>query len=141
MVTKHEKLVDQLNDSDRTIARLKRSDRAKGKVWQRNLRLKATLQRYTLQATSGPLQPDADTQASLMEALALVNERIEELESKGSALLDALEKRNDSSGSDEDEMEDNGGAKLTEAEVAFRGVIEDETFKEQKEYWAELLNE
>jgi len=142
VIIKHDKLVDQLNDSVRAAARLKKSDRAKGKVWQRNLRLKATLQRYTSQMTSGSAKQDANTEASLLEALALANERIEELESKGEVLLEALDKHNDSSdsrkGGDE---EDCGTAQLLEAEVAFRGVLEDETFKEQKGFWQDLLRE
>jgi hypothetical protein len=32
-------------------------------------------------------------------------------------------------------------ARVLGAEVAFRGVLEDESFKEQKENWADLLNE
>jgi hypothetical protein len=69
----------------------------------------------------------------------LAAERIEELESTGSRLLEALEERNDSCGSeDEDE---HGEARLLEAEVVFMGVIEDETFQEQKDLWKDLLGE
>ncbi|KAF1920217.1 hypothetical protein BDU57DRAFT_552665 [Ampelomyces quisqualis] len=138
-MTKHDKLVDQLNEKDRTIARLKKSDRAKGKVWQRNLRLKTTLQRYASKATSSPANTDANTESSLLEALALAAERIEELESTGAVLLEALGQQNGSCGS-EDEEEDSE-ARLLEAEVVFRGVMEDETFQEQKEMWKEMLNE
>lgn len=134
-VTKHDKLVDQLNDSDRVIVRLKKSDRTKGKVWQRNLRLKATLGRYTTQA---PTTPDVNTEAALLEALALANGRIEELESKGTALLEALSIWNNIP-SEEDAYD--GTARLVEAESTFQKVLEDETFKEQKENWTELLTE
>jgi hypothetical protein len=143
LIDMHDKVVDQVNDAMRTITRLKKSDRSKGKVQQRNLRLKATLQRYTSQGTSATTQAAADTEATLREALALANDRIEELETKGEALLDALEKRNDSCGSDDgDEMREGDlEAGVLGAEVAFRGVLEDESIKEQKENWAELLNE
>ncbi|KAI4619522.1 uncharacterized protein J4E87_007412 [Alternaria ethzedia] len=142
LVSAHDKLVDQLNDAMRTIARLKKSDRTKDKVQQRNLSLKATLHRYTSQGTSATTQAAADTESTLREALALANERIEELETKGGAMLDALEKRNDSCGSDEEEEMGQGDveAGMLEAEVAFRGVIEDESFKEQKVLWLDLLD-
>jgi hypothetical protein len=138
-VTSNDKLVGQLKDADRYVARLKKSDRAKGKVWQRNLRLKTTLNRYASQMAFSSLQQDSNTEAGLLEALALANERIEELESKGSALLDVLEQRNDSYGSDEDENDNS--TRLLEAEVALRGVLENETFREQKGQWDDLLKE
>jgi hypothetical protein len=138
-VAKHDKLVDQLNDSDRAMARLMKSDRAKRKVWERNLRLKTTLKRITMQATSGRIQSAANTEASLLETLAATNARIDELERNGEVLLEALEQSNDSCGGDEDDNEKT--AKLLEAEVAFRGVLEDESSKEQKEHWTELLSE
>jgi hypothetical protein len=72
----------------------------------------------------------------------MAEERIEELESRGETLLEALEKQNYSCGSDQDEAEDDAlGVGLLEAEVAFRGVLEDETFREQKEHRAYLLQE
>ncbi|CAO2649143.1 Nn.00g100920.m01.CDS01 [Neocucurbitaria sp. VM-36] len=144
LITKHDKLVDDLNEALRTINRLKKSDRAKGKVQQRNLRLKATLQHYTSrEGGSSTLKSDASVEATLLEALALANERIEELESKGKGLLDLLEERKDSSGSDtvvESEEEDVEEG-LREAKFALREVIEDEAFTEQKANWAELLDE
>jgi len=136
-VTKHNKLADELNESKRATARLKKSDRAKGKVLQRNLRLKSILNRVGMQASSTPAAPDANTEASLLEALAAAIERIDELEGKGEVLLEALETRNDSCGSDEEE--EYGIAKLLEAEVAFQGVLDDETFAEQKQHWEGLL--
>lgn len=143
LVSAHDKLVDQLNDAMRTVARLKKSDRTKDKVQQRNLSLKATLQRYTAQSTSATTQAAADAESTLREALALANERIEELETRGEAMLDALERRNDSFGSDDDEEmgERNVEAGLLEAEVAFRGVLEDGSFKEQKVLWLDLLED
>jgi hypothetical protein len=73
----------------------------------------------------------------------LANERIEELESKGEAMLDALDRRNDSCGSDDEEELERGGieAGLLGAEVVFRGVLEDESFKEQRKIWLDLLND
>jgi hypothetical protein len=130
-IIKHDKLVTELADSARAAARLKRSDRAKGKVVQRNLRLKATLQRYTSQAAT---EPDANTETALMEALALANERIEELESRGQNLLEVLDQRNDG-------PEDSDVANLVEAEGALREVIEDEDFKVQKKHWEDLMQE
>jgi hypothetical protein len=135
----HDKLFSQLKDSDRALARLEKSDRAKGKVWQRNLRLKTTLHRYAAQTASGPSQQHTSTETGLLEALVLASERIEELESKGNALANVLEQRNDSCESDEDE--DDRAERLLEAEVAFRNVLEDETCREQKEHWDELLKE
>jgi hypothetical protein len=137
-VANHDKLADELNESKRATARLKKSDRAKGKVLQRNLRLKSTLQRIGMQASCSPAAPDANTEASLLEALAAATERIDELESKGEALLEALETRDDSS---ENEEEDDGNAKLLEAEAAFRGVLDEESFAEQKQHWEILLTE
>ncbi|EAT88954.2 hypothetical protein SNOG_03749 [Parastagonospora nodorum SN15] len=137
-VNKHDKLADDLNESKRATARLKKSDRAKGKVLQRNLRLKSTLQRIGMQASCSPAAPNANTEASLLEALAAAAERIDELESKGEALLEALETRDDSS---ENEEEDDGNAKLLEAAVAIRGVLDEESFAEQKQHWEILLAE
>jgi hypothetical protein len=124
LTAKHDKLASQLQDSMRAAARLKKSDRAKGKVVQRNLRLKATLQRYTLHAS---VEQDEGTEAALMEALAAASERVQELERKGQAVLDA---RNNVD-----------SAKLSEAEVALREVLEDEMAEEMKERWGELLGE
>jgi hypothetical protein len=136
----HEKLFSQLKDSDRATARLKKSDRAKGKVWQRNLRLKTMLHhRHAAQTASGTSQQDTGTETGLLEALTLASERIEELEGKGIALVDILEQRNNSCGSEQDENV--CGGRLLEAEIAFRNVLEDETCREQKEHWGEMLKE
>jgi hypothetical protein len=83
------------------------------------------------------LQQDSSTEAGLSEALAFAIGRIEELEDKGNALLGVIDRRNDNGGNDRDA--DNCTAKLLEAEVAFRGVLEDEAFSEQKEHWSDLL--
>ncbi|KAH7402085.1 hypothetical protein DE146DRAFT_454816 [Phaeosphaeria sp. MPI-PUGE-AT-0046c] len=137
-LVRQEKLVDQVKDLERGMARLKKSDRAKGKVWQRNLRLKATLQQYALQAEYSLPRFDTNTTALLQEALAIASERIEELGSKGEALLDALEESADSDGDlDEEEKE----MKVLESAVAFRGTMEDETCEALKEHWCELLND
>jgi hypothetical protein len=94
-------------------------------------------------ATSSSAQGDTGVETALKEALAMAQERIEELESKSEALLEALDKHNDSCGSGEDEemTEGDESANLIEAELAFRGVLEDKTFKEQKDNWEDLLNE
>ena len=142
LYSRFDSLVTKHDEAMRTITRLKKSDRSKDKVQQRNLSLKATLRRYTAQGISATTRAAADTESTLREALALATERIEELETRGEALLDALEKRNDDFGSDDDDMESGEAeAELLEAEVAFRGVLEEDSIKEQKEIWAELLNE
>ncbi|KAF2031710.1 hypothetical protein EK21DRAFT_62579 [Setomelanomma holmii] len=142
VVEKHDKLAEQLNDSMRAIARVKKSDRAKGKVWQRNLMLKTTLQRVKSHPDAPHGSHHLNTEAALQEALALAKERIEELESRGEALLDALEKQDDSCDSNGDGSNDEErAAGLLETEVAFRGVLEDEMFREQKEHWDYLLQE
>ncbi|KAH7069457.1 hypothetical protein FB567DRAFT_456588 [Paraphoma chrysanthemicola] len=139
---KYDQLVDEFNDAQRSIAMLKKSDRAKGKVWQRNFCLKAAYNHLTSRSKSDSKSKEKDVQAALQEALAMAHERIEELETTGGVLLEALEKQNDSCGSDENEYEDHDmGAGVIEAEVAFRGVLEDETFHEQKEQWEYLLQE
>ena len=75
---------------------------------------------------------DIMREQTLLEALSVSNERIEELEQVGERLLDAM---------DESDEEDNGGLGMgkVEAEVAFRGVLDDETFRNQKVLWEELL--
>jgi hypothetical protein len=142
-VTKHDKLAEDLNDASRQMTQLKKSDRAKGKMWQRNLRLKAALHQCASRATLPLGQREMGTESALQEALAMAQERIEELESKGDSLLEALDKHNDSCGSEGDEgvSESDDSVTLIEAEVAFRGVLKDETFKEQKGNWEGLLNE
>ncbi|KAJ4370430.1 hypothetical protein N0V83_004948 [Neocucurbitaria cava] len=142
-VTKHNKLVDQLNDALRTINRLKKSDRAKGKVQQRNLRLKATLQHYTSRDGSSTSHLNGNVENTVLEALALANERIEQLESKGESLLDLLEEGKDGGQRDAggDISERNVSEEILVAKVAFREILEDETFREQKVNWAELLDE
>jgi myosin heavy subunit len=138
-VSSNDRLVGQLKDADRRIVRLKKSDRAKGKVWQRNLRLKAMLHQYTSQTASSPSQRDTSTETSLLEALASASERIEELEKKGNALLDVLEQRNNSCGNDKNT--DHNTTKLLDAETELRGVLEDEDFILQREHWVDLLRE
>lgn len=145
LIADNNKLLDQLDDTMRTVAKLNKSDRAKGKVLQRNLRLKAALQHLSLHSASSSSQSDTSVDSNLREALAIATQRIEELESKGVALTEALEKQDDSHG-DEDE-EYNGGkseiakANLMEAEVIFRGVLDDETFQDHKLNWACLLDD
>lgn len=146
----HEKLADSFNAAKRALEKLKRSDRKKTTLQQRNLTLKATLHRIMTRAAPDAVQAESDVKASLREALALATERIAELEGSGEALLDALEKLGESSDSDED---DDGGEEesgegeiipshsLVAAEVAFRGVLDDESYAEQMENWKELLED
>lgn len=138
LIVRHDSLISQHNEARRSIVRLKKSDRSKGKVQQRNLRLKATLQRFGARGESESAEADANTQAALREALALANERVNELESKGEALLEVLERRDDEDKGDSAELRT---ADLLEARLAFQGELEDETFREQRENWAELLDD
>lgn len=137
-VINQEKLVEQVKDLERGMARLKKSDRAKGKVWQRNLRLKAMVHQYAVRMNLTASPSDTNTTEALQEALATATDRIEELETKGEALLDALEGC-DNNGDDQDE--DEKAATLLESTIAFRGIIEDETSRELKEHWCELLDD
>jgi hypothetical protein len=131
----HKHYDHKLDEAERTIARLRKSDRSKEKVAQRNLRLKTTLQRV--------FNKKASNRRSLLEALALAKERIDDLEVKGDILLEALERQEDHSESGEEEGEEEGEHTITvvEAEVAFRGVLEDTTFREQSEGWNKFLDE
>ncbi|KAF2113069.1 hypothetical protein BDV96DRAFT_478935, partial [Lophiotrema nucula] len=117
-------------DADRTIMRLKKSDRAKGKVTQRNLNLKAIL------------SSKIGTEETLIEALNAACERIQELEDAGEELLDALNRASDESDrSDVEDSSDSGicVASTLEAEVKLRGIVEDDVFRTQKENWSEFL--
>lgn len=131
VVSKHDALVDQLHEANRAVLRLKKSDRAKGKVQQRNLRLKATIRSHQCGGRG--------REEALLEALALASERIEELESAGERVLDALDGDDSGSEDGDGEGDEEGGVGLLEAGVVFRGVLEDETFREQKVLWGELL--
>ncbi|KAF2876391.1 hypothetical protein BDV95DRAFT_482944 [Massariosphaeria phaeospora] len=125
-----DKLAGQLDEAMRSIARLKKSDRAKGKVVQRNLLLKAHMKAHVCGGSG------EDTETTLLEALAAATERIEELENAGERLVDALE-----ASASEDEGEEQGGAGIAGAVVAFQGVLEDQTFSESKANWEHLLEE
>lgn len=140
---KYNELVTEHNDVLRTMTCLKRSDRAKGKVQQRNLVLKATLHRLTTQPSVSD-KIKADEEAGVREALAEAVERIEELESTGEILLEALEQSGDND--NENDADDNmspeiAKPRLLEVKLTFRNVLDDDTFKEQKENWAGLLDE
>lgn len=80
---------------------------------------------------------------TVLEALALANERIEQLESKGESLLELLEGGANGGQSDAegDISERNVSEEILAAKVAFREILEDETFREQEVNWAELLDE
>jgi len=121
----------------RTLLQLKKSERAKEKTQQRNLRLKALLNRFSENGVAARAKTDANTLSALKEALAAACERLDELEGRGEALLDALDRDDDG-----DEGSGNGeevGA--LEAEVAFRGVLEDDGFRGMREEWEGLLGE
>jgi chromosome segregation ATPase len=139
VVHKNDALDEELDEQHRTIARLRKSERAKGKVWQRNLTLKALLhsKQNASPASPGVKEGVHDT---LLEALAAASERIAELESAGEQLLDALDKAEDSDGSAGSVNEEEGSRLgLMEAEIRFRNVLEDEEFREAKELWGGLL--
>ncbi|CAE7177371.1 hypothetical protein CFE70_005671 [Pyrenophora teres f. teres 0-1] len=138
IAVKNDTLLSRIDDATRSLLRLKKSDRAKGKVQQRNLRLKALLGRYSEKGVAAKAKSDADTESALREALAAACERIEELEGRGSALLDALERERDDESEDE---EMNGRVSVGEAEVAFRAMLEDEESREMREEWEGLLGE
>jgi hypothetical protein len=130
----HKHYDHKLDEAERTITRLIKSDRSKEKVAQRNLRLKTTLQRVFNKKATG--------RKALLEALVLAKERIDDLEVKGDMLLEALERHDCSqSGEEEDEEEGEHTVTVVEAEVAFRGVLEDSTFREQSAGWNKFLDE
>lgn len=141
--TMYNKLVREVNEKIRIITRLKKSDRAKEKVQQRNLALKAAL-RSVYSYQSSKLQNNVED--ALLEALAAATDRITELENAGEKLLDALDRAKDESHKSDDSGcgdidEDLGDREvsLIEAEICFRNVLEDEGFAETKELWGDLL--
>ncbi|KAF2658325.1 hypothetical protein K491DRAFT_575914, partial [Lophiostoma macrostomum CBS 122681] len=139
VVHKNNTLDDELDEKTRTIARLRKSERAKGKVWQRNLTLKALLHSRQ-DASPAPENEKGGMHDTLLEALAAANERIAELEGAGEQLLEALDKEQDSDGDASSVEGDEGcGVGRTEAELRFRNVLEDEGFREAKELWVGLL--
>jgi len=138
LATKHEALVSNLSDMARTLLQLKKSGRAKEKMQQRNLRLKALLNRFSENGVAARDKTDANTLAALKEALAVACERLDELEGRGEALLDALDRDDDDGDEGSEDGEEMGAL---EAEVAFRGVLEDDGFRGMREEWEGLLGE
>lgn len=136
LLTMFKSVTEQLNVAHRAILRLKKSDRAKGKVQQRNMALKAHMRAHVCGR-------EGEREQTLMEALAMANERIGELEGAGQRLLDALEWGSDCEEEDDVEVAEGGerarGSTRLEAELVFRGVLEDETYEEQKELWMDSL--
>ncbi|KAF2262570.1 hypothetical protein CC78DRAFT_316473 [Lojkania enalia] len=121
----------KLEEADCNILRLQKSDRAKEKVLQRNLRLKAHLGSMAKQSS----------EQTLREALNAAIERIEELERVGEKLMEALDKIDENDGSESGEEDSRiGEVDLLEAEIQFRGVLEDESFRSMKEFWGEFLD-
>jgi chromosome segregation ATPase len=145
LTIKHDKLADDLREARHTITKIRRSDRTKDTVHQINLRLKAAVRLNATKNKSVTTRTAARTESALQEALALAVERIDELECRGEHLLDALERQDDSD--DSDDSDDEGPddreavAGLLEAQVAFRGALEDESFNEQRQNWKILLKE
>ena len=86
-------------------------------------------------------QGNSDTEDTLREALAVACERVGELEDRGGRLLDALEEWDEEVGNEGGGLGEGKSAGLVEAEVAFRGVVEDEGFEVEKENWGALLRE
>ncbi|KAF1950340.1 hypothetical protein CC80DRAFT_240184 [Byssothecium circinans] len=132
-------LTVDLARAERTIQQLKKSDRAKGKIVKRDLLLKAVINTH-MRGCGG----QKGKEDMLMEALALAVERVEELEVAGEEFLDALDDMDDmdselgdGDGDGEDEDERPG---LLGAELRFRGVIEDDAFRDQKTLWGDLLD-
>ncbi|ORX97003.1 hypothetical protein BCR34DRAFT_548891 [Clohesyomyces aquaticus] len=142
-ITAKEKLAGKVGDVERSIARLKKSAYANGKVHQRNLHLKSLIGRKT------------NKESLLLEALAAAVERIEELENAGDSFLTALEDERDrsSEGSDtscDSEAANSEGRFMEDPdefpssllqEVRFRGTFDDEEWKEKKDMWHDLLGE
>ncbi|KAF2474934.1 uncharacterized protein BDR25DRAFT_214325 [Lindgomyces ingoldianus] len=121
VVTKHDKLVNDVNEADRTILQLKKSDRAKEKVHQRNLHLKSLIGRKT------------NKEELLLEALSAAVERVAELEAAGEKLIDTLE---------EERVRSSGGSGRSEGEeIRFRGILDDDEWEEKREIWNDLLDE
>ncbi|RMZ74035.1 hypothetical protein GMOD_00004860 [Pyrenophora seminiperda CCB06] len=150
LAIKNEQLMSNLAETARSLLQLRKSDRAKGKVHQRNLRLKSILNRFSKKGVAARAKADADTEAALKEALAAAWERIEELEARGEALLDALDDHDHDHDHDHDDgnsdgSENGGGMGCEvghlEAEVAFRGALEDEAFRAMRDEWESLLGE
>ncbi|KAJ4300925.1 hypothetical protein N0V90_003014 [Kalmusia sp. IMI 367209] len=124
-------LRQELGDARRVMMRLKKSDRAKGRMQQRNFRLKAHIGSHVC---GGKEKED-----TLLEALALTNQRIEELEGAGEKLLDALEMEEDNDGDEDAQGDGRDVCGVLEARVMLRGVVEDEAYEEHKALWADLL--
>lgn len=133
-------LTQQVDDLTIRCKKLTKSDRAKGRSLNRNLQVIVAL-RSLVARNRSPEEDSNDNKPALLEALAMALARIEELELHGAKVLGALESLDDTS--DEGELDDEASKSITlmEAEVAFRNVLEDDTFCENKENWACLLDE
>lgn len=133
-------LTQQIEDLTRTCKQLRKSDRAKGRSIDRNFQLIVALKSLAAKSrTANGLS--SNNEPALQEALAMAITRIEDMELHGTKVLEALEGLNDTSGEDEAEEQANVEFTLVEAEVAFRSILEDDTFREHRENWACLLNE
>lgn len=122
-------------DARRVSARLKKSDRAKGKTQQRLLSLKAHMGAHACGSD------ESGREDALLEALAVACQRVEELEEAGDKLLDALDgkdgRKSDVGNADGDASE----YEFLEARCRFAGVLDGEAYREQKALWAELLED
>ncbi|KAH9860620.1 hypothetical protein J1614_011951 [Plenodomus biglobosus] len=141
LIEQHATLEEKLANKKRAYVKLRKSERAKTGIQQRNLIIKATLQRVMMREAPESTEQDANIKATLREALALAMERIDELENAGENVIDALGRMDESDGDGEGDGERDGQPSLAEVEVTFRGVLGDKGFAEQKENWEELMEE
>ncbi|KAH7132189.1 hypothetical protein B0J11DRAFT_503365 [Dendryphion nanum] len=134
-------LIETLEISRLRIARLKKSDRAKDKVQQRNMVLKMLLNNARQQ-----VKENDDSEAhTLKEALAAAMGRIRDLEDAGKELSDALTRQDEGSNASDDEDESTKsrdlGFNVAVAEVQFKEILEDDHFEELKTLWGDILRE
>ncbi|KAI8935834.1 hypothetical protein NX059_007351 [Plenodomus lindquistii] len=145
LMDKHMHVTEQLQNVKRMFVVLRRSDRKKGHFEKSHLRLKSAFKRFMMgNGCAGGEKTDAGVEVHLREALALATSRIEELEKRGEAVLDVLEKLNES---EEEDVDEEGNCEmgtkptLVEVEVAFRGVLDDGAFAEERQRWKGFLEE
>ncbi|KAL6708747.1 hypothetical protein ACN47E_002443 [Coniothyrium glycines] len=141
--TKHDELSNRLQHALRTIARLKKSDRTKDKIQQRNLRLKAALRRVCTRHMSSTPQPDHSIEAALREALALTDARLCDLESSGRALLATLDVRTAAHATNTLHNDDAAPRmpSISNARAAYKQTLLDDAFAQQRENWVEWLED
>ncbi|EMD61941.1 hypothetical protein COCSADRAFT_38743 [Bipolaris sorokiniana ND90Pr] len=158
--TKRDRLASQLHEAKANMTKLRRSDRTKEKTQQQNIHLKALLHRQSVKYNTTKYSTAATfrgvtaalNQNILQSALSAAIERIDELEARGQALLDALldalEEQGTSSeeeegeGEGEEEYDDSEAvAKLLKAQVKLDGVLRDKGFTLERRTWRHLLRD